>query len=228
MTYLISDIHGEYWQFLKLLEKIGFSSADKLFICGDIVDKGKNSIKLAKYISQMPNAKCILGNHEYEFLKYYWALMRQSPKNFDGVLKDLQSYFKEDGYLLDWELVDWFEGLPYFLEEESFICVHAGVPLDGKNKILPLDKATPEQLVYDRNFKSPELEVKGGKCVFFGHTPTGYLQNGESKIIAYKRQGAAGNSIADFYKVHLDTGTWLYGVLGCFCVETLKSIYIKN
>ena len=230
MTYVLSDIHGEYNLFMRLLEAIKFSDGDTVISCGDIVDKGKNSVKLLKLISNMPNAKCINGNHEYAFLKYYWSLMKESPDDFDWVLQRLKEYFKDDGHLLDWETVDWLELCPYYIEEKDFICVHAGAPLDEKNRILPLERATREQLVYDRNFKHPKLEIKDSKCVFFGHTPTSYLLNGESKIIAYRRKEAQRDSynIDDFYKIHLDTGTWLDGVLGCFCVETCQAFYVKK
>ena len=40
MEYIISDIHGEYDLFIKLLEKIKFNKNDKMIICGDIFDKG--------------------------------------------------------------------------------------------------------------------------------------------------------------------------------------------
>ena len=211
---------------MALLDKINFTPGDTLFICGDIIDKGKNSIKLAKLISQMPNAKCIAGNHEYDFLKYYWGLMRNSPSDFDAVLRQLQQYFPDDGDMLSWELVDWFETLPFYIEEDDFICVHAGVPLDNDGRIVPLEKATPEQLVYDREFKERDVEVKGGKCVFFGHTPTSYLTQGDGKILAYLRPQQKGNSIYDYYKVHLDLGSWMSGTLGCFCIETCECIYV--
>ena len=64
MTYLISDIHGEYQLFIKLLEKIKFSPNDTMYVCGDIIDKGSDSVRLAKYISALPNIHCIVGNHE--------------------------------------------------------------------------------------------------------------------------------------------------------------------
>ena len=51
MRYCVSDIHGEYELFEQLLKKIKFSSEDKMYICGDIIDKGKSPVKLAKYIS---------------------------------------------------------------------------------------------------------------------------------------------------------------------------------
>ena len=227
MRYVISDIHGEYDLFLELINKIRLNYNDILYLCGDIIEKGQHSIKLAKFISQMPNVKCIIGNHEHDFLKYYASLMHQSPSDFDAVLKKLQDYFPDDGYLLDWELVDWFESLPYYVEEQDFICVHAGVPLDSDGYILPLEQAFAAQLVYDRVFKEPSRVVKDSKCVFFGHTPVNYLTD-ECKILAYLRPERKGDSIADYYKVHLDLGTWMSGVLGCFCIETCECIYVKK
>lgn len=229
MIYCVSDIHGAYDKFRRLLDLIKFSDSDTLISCGDIIDKGQDSVRLLKFIASMPNARCINGNHEYTFLKYYWGLMKGSPDNFDLILKRLREYFPNDGNLLDWDIVDWIESRPFFIEENDYICVHAGVPLDENNRLLPLEKATREQLVYDRNFKNPDLEIKDSKCVLFGHTPTSYILNGESKIIAYRRREAQRNSykITDFYKIHLDTGTWLDGVLGCFCIDNCSVYYVK-
>ena len=215
MRYVISDIHGEYDLFIKLIDKIGFSERDELFVCGDIIDKGQDSVKLLKFIKSMPNARCIIGNHEYAFLKKYWAIMQNSPQDFDQVLNELQSYFQYDGNLLDWETVDWLETLPYYIEESDFICVHAGVELTPDNRLVPLEQNQNEQLVYDREFKEPNLVPLTDKCVFFGHTPTSYISN-ECKIIKYKKEGYQTNSIRDFYKIHLDLGTWIHGVLGAF------------
>ena len=64
MLYFASDIHGQYRLFLQLLEKIKFSNADEMYICGDIIEKGPESLRLAKYIFQTPNIHCICGNHE--------------------------------------------------------------------------------------------------------------------------------------------------------------------
>ena len=44
MTYAISDIHGCYEEYIKLLEKIGFSEDDTLYILGDIFDRGEKTI----------------------------------------------------------------------------------------------------------------------------------------------------------------------------------------
>ncbi len=231
MTYVVSDIHAEYGLFMRLLDEIKFSDGDALISCGDIIEKGRDSVRLLKFIKDMPNARCINGNHEYMFLKYYWSLMRESPDNFGYVLKKLQDYFPDDGRLLDWETVDWVESLPFYIEERDFLCVHAGIPLDEKGRTIPPEKATREQLVYDRNFKNPQLVVKDSKCVLFGHTPASYVwPDGSARIIAYPREKILKDSykITDFYKIHLDTGTWSDGVLGCLCIENCRVYYVKK
>lgn len=228
MRYVVSDIHGEYTLFKRLLQKLDFSDRDEMIVCGDIIDKGESSVALAQYISSLPNVRCIVGNHEYAFLQYYHSLLEASPNDFDAVLKQLQAYFPEDGHLLDWDLVDYLEGLPAYIEEADFICVHAGIPLDPSRRLLPLSEVSVERLVNDRKFKDPAVLPKDEKCVFFGHTQTDCIC-GESKILGYRRNSRVpAASIRDYYKIHLDTGSWSNGVLGCFCIDTLKAVYVKK
>lgn len=228
MRYFVSDIHGEYDLFIKLIQKIKLSQNDEMYILGDIIDKGKNSIALAKLIASMPNLHCIIGNHEYSFLKYYHSLIEGENVDFDSVLSQLKEYFQGDGHLLDWELVDWLDALPSYIEGEDFICVHAGLPVDSLGETPPLDKVSIEQLVHDRRFKDPTLIHKNPKCIFFGHTQTNCIC-GENKILGYRRKGRTPNgTLSDYYKIHLDTGAWSNGVLGCFCADTCKAIYVKK
>ena len=228
MVYCVSDIHGEYELFKNLLEKIKFSEKDFMYVCGDIIDKGESSVKLAKYIFSFPNIHCIAGNHECAFLKYYHSLLEDSPEDFDSVLRKLREYFPNDGHLLDWDTVDRLDSLPYYIEEDDFVCVHAGIPLDGAGKPLSLDRVSPEQLVHDRRFKDPDLVHYGTRCVFFGHTQTDCIC-GEAKILGYRKNSAEQpKTVKDYYKIHLDTGSWSNGVLGCFCIDTLKAFYVRK
>ena len=228
MRYVISDIHGEYDLFMRLMDKISFSDTDTLYVCGDVVDKGRDSVRLLKLLLNAPNARCILGNHEYSFLTYYWALMKDSPEDFDKVLDALRRWFPgADGRLLDWDTVDKLECLPLFIEEEQFICVHAGLPLTADGRIPPLKTVRDATLLNDRNFMRPSVMPSGGKCVFFGHTPTRNVC-GEDKILAYVRPGRRGGRIEDYCKIHLDTGTWLGGPAACFCIDTCLAHYVKR
>ncbi len=227
MRYVISDMHGEYALTMRLLDEIKFSGGDELYVCGDIVDKGAQSVRLLRFLLGEPGVRCVLGNHEYAFLTYYWALMKASPSDFDEVLEKLRGWFPGDGRLLGWDEVDGLEALPLYIEEEQFVCVHAGLPLDGENRLVPPGSAREAVLLEDRNFMRPQVVPREGKCVCFGHTPTRYVC-GEDRILAYARDGRRGETVDDFYKIHLDTGVWLSGTLGCFCIDDCTAHYVKR
>ena len=63
-TYIMTDIHGQYDVFMKMLETIKFSDEDTLYILGDLIDRGPQGIKLLKTIMKMSNVTLFLGNHE--------------------------------------------------------------------------------------------------------------------------------------------------------------------
>lgn len=53
-TFVISDIHGDPKNFHKLLADVSFdANADKLYVNGDVLDRGKCSLKLLYEIKQM-------------------------------------------------------------------------------------------------------------------------------------------------------------------------------
>ena len=70
MHYVISDIHGAYDRFLKMLKKISFSDEDLLYIIGDIPSRGKQTFELLDYVMEKTNMIHIKGNHEL-FLQRY-------------------------------------------------------------------------------------------------------------------------------------------------------------
>lgn len=223
MEYCISDIHGYYDLFCRLLDKIGFCAADKLYVLGDIIDKGPDSIRLAKLLFSMPNVVCVAGNHEYDFLKYYGGLAAREGSG--RAFEEARAYFS-DGALLDGETLARFDELPFYVETDAFIGVHAGVPVRGGVPLHP-GEASAEQLVYNRQFKEPSVLPEGGKCILFGHTPARYVA-GRDEILLYPRRGAAGRGIGAYCKVHLDTGVYLSGVLGCIALETCRCTYVEK
>ena len=48
--YVLSDLHGHYNIFIKMLEKINFSDDDVLYILGDCCDRGPDSLKDRKSV----------------------------------------------------------------------------------------------------------------------------------------------------------------------------------
>ena len=67
--YVLSDIHGYLNRFTSMLERIGFSDQDTLYILGDVIDRGPEGVRLLEQIRQTPNMILLLGNHEYMCLQ---------------------------------------------------------------------------------------------------------------------------------------------------------------
>lgn len=62
--YVCPDIHGCFSIFEKTLNELNFDvSVDRLFVLGDLIDRGPESHKVLKYLEQ-PWFNSILGNHE--------------------------------------------------------------------------------------------------------------------------------------------------------------------
>ncbi len=231
MIYFISDIHGEYDLFLKLLDKIEFSKDDILYVLGDMIDKGSQSVKLVDFIRRMPNMKAIMGNHEYDFLKYYYVLMRNLNDGDDvnEVLQKLQGYLPRDKEKLSWEIVDYIESLPYYIETDEYICVHAGVETDQHGRILPMQNQLLETMVYNRYFKEQDFNLSAfNKTVLFGHTPCSY-ENGNGKFIKNAKSGGEiPQKLTDYSKIRLDTGVYLINVLGALRLDDMREFYVKK
>ena len=225
----MSDIHGEYDLFRKLLDKIKFSPEDEMYICGDVIEKGSDTVKLWRLIFSMPNVHVIMGNHEHNFIQHYNYLMSTCDGDYAPVLKNLRACITDaggDGELLDFDVIDEMEMLPYYIETDDFVCIHAGLTLTDDGRVPPLDSVSDDELVHNRFFKNPDVIPRESKCVFFGHTATNTVC-GEDKILAYKWRDKFGD-IRDYSKVHLDTCTFISGTLGCFCVDNCATYYVRR
>ena len=51
VIYAVSDLHGCYDKYIKLLERLNMTSDDSLYILGDIVDGGSDGMKIFYWIS---------------------------------------------------------------------------------------------------------------------------------------------------------------------------------
>ena len=68
MVYCMSDIHGEWDRFKKMLELIQFSAQDEMYIIDDVIDRYPQGIDILFEIMGHSNIHMILGNHEQMLL----------------------------------------------------------------------------------------------------------------------------------------------------------------
>ncbi len=76
-NYVMSDVHGQYKTYMKMLKKIDLKAEDTLYVLGDVIDRGPDGIKILFDLMKRPNAVLILGNHE--------MLMLDALKNFQEI-----------------------------------------------------------------------------------------------------------------------------------------------
>lgn len=186
---VISDIHGCYDAFNRLLELVSYDpSSDQLILLGDFVDKGPDSlevVELARSLVQDSGAIAIQGNHDERFVDVVSGRSQEAREKFfkHGGRQTLRSYRKgmplagtdEEQLLALQETVNqqypqhrlFLEQLPYYYEDEFFIYVHAGLNPWYKNW-----KEQPKRdfLYIKEPFHSADPVVS--KTVVFGHTKT--------------------------------------------------------
>ena len=69
--YVISDLHGCYEDYIKMLDLIKFAKEDELYILGDIFDRGNEALEIYEHIVANKNIYLIKGNHEQLVENYF-------------------------------------------------------------------------------------------------------------------------------------------------------------
>ena len=69
-NYAIGDLQGCYSELQCLLKKISFDKAeDKLWFCGDLVNRGSESLDCLNFLySIRENCHIVLGNHDLHLI----------------------------------------------------------------------------------------------------------------------------------------------------------------
>ncbi|MDB5743347.1 MAG: bis(5nucleosyl)-tetraphosphatase, ApaH [Polaromonas sp.] len=118
--YCIGDLQGCSAPFHRLLEKIDFSpSRDTLYVLGDLVNRGQDSLgTLRSLIALGDAAQSLLGNHDLHLLAL-WQGVRK-PGRHDTLQAILQAPDRQ-------ALLDWLRNRCMAMLRHGWLMVHAGV-----------------------------------------------------------------------------------------------------
>ena len=232
-TYVMSDIHGEYDEFIKMLKAIDLKPSDTLYVLGDVVDRGPHPIKCLIKLMSMPNAVCLAGNHELMALDCLRFLMKEiteesvdamSEANVDDLLRwrvngsktTMDEFYRLDREMQE-EIIDFMMDFSAFEElsvnGREYLLVHAGLANFSPERAL--EDYSLEELVWESpDYSKPYYE---GIITISGHTPTQLIKGNEKPGFIYRTDG----------HIAIDCGACFEGGrLACLCLETGEEYYV--
>lgn len=222
MVYVTSDIHGRINEFNMILEKIKFNLEDEMYILGDVLDKGVNSIELLLQIINIKNIHLLLGNHEILALLLLEFCMDNKNVSTDEIMSDLKYWSLNGGYYTvrqfknlnenqQKDILIYLRSLEFSkdicINNQNYLLAHSYMPAIYENSNFSLKKNLNEIIRID--YKKQYFK---DKIFISGHTPNIKFDcDFKSKI--YKNE----------FNICLDCGM---NNLGCLCLDTLQEYYV--
>ena len=231
MTYVIGDIHGNKEKYEQMLEKLSPKDTDAVFVLGDVIDVGDDSIAILQDMMYRANVYPVLGEHEYMAKKFLPLIAEKGSaekalSSLDGEEKELLSKWltmKSEKTIADFLSLD-EEGkeavLDYLtefaayeeLEEggKTFVLAHAGIRNFDEDK--ELEEYSEEDFVFAKtDYTVPYFS---NKYLITAHTPTVAIgKEFAGKVYSKKRH------------VAIDCGCGYGGKLAAVCLNPLKVFY---
>ena len=118
--YCIGDLQGCNTPFQRLLQTIDFSpSRDTVFLLGDLVNRGPDSLGVLRSLAALGDAaQCLLGNHDLHLLAMAHGVRKPGRKDTaQNILQDHDSA----------RLIDWLRHRKMAIDTHGWLMVHAGV-----------------------------------------------------------------------------------------------------
>lgn len=146
-NYAIGDIQGCFESFQYLLDQIQFNpEKDKLWLAGDLVNRGPSSLATLRYVYELGEAcETVLGNHDLHLLAVYHGCAK--IRNKDTLTDILEAPDAK-------QLLAWLQQQSLIkeitLDTKSFLLSHAGIPpIWNKNQALAYAKEVEDYLQSD-------------------------------------------------------------------------------
>ena len=173
-TIIVGDVHGCRLELERLLDRVRFSSGDRLVFVGDLIARGPDSRGVLD-IARSTGALIVRGNHEQKLLDWRDDDEIALSRTHMDVARGMRD--------VDWTLLEtsplWID-----LPEHGARVVHAGV-LPG----VPIEEQHPDTLMRIRTVSVKGAKgskkahgvpwgarYRGGPQIVFGHNALGGLQ----------------------------------------------------
>ncbi len=193
MTFVVSNLYGRLDKFEKLINKINLKDSDNLYILGNIVDFGEQSIELVNDLATRYNVYSVLGEHDYKaylLLSEFDRILREGGAPSVSFSKEMIAWAQNGGQAtleafqktdVDSKegFLDYLSDLPVFEEislknGKEFVLTCRGIDNFDENIDLydyELDDFMNGYLDIEKTYFSDKTMVVG--YLDYEHTPTG-------------------------------------------------------
>lgn len=182
--FVVSDIHSFYDPLIKALNESGYDRKNTqhvLIVCGDVFDRGPDTIKVYQFLKSIPKSRRILirGNHEILFKELLNKGFPQNHEFHNGTVRTFchiagfseeclewspdneqpQEYWKQIRDIVQMsEIAQWIQSSEWknYYELDKYIFVHSFIPITIKHDY------KVALYIYD------ESQIKG---IFFDYIP---------------------------------------------------------
>ncbi len=158
-TIFIGDVHGCLNELQRMIRRLEVQPEDRVILLGDLINRGPDSAGCVDFVARM-GYECLMGNHDQEYLDRYLETERYAR------LRDQ----------LGPQLHKWLERRPHFIEDATFLAVHAGLA-PGRSAARTPPRILLNIRTWDgrgRDLSNPANPpwyefYSGEKPVFYGH-----------------------------------------------------------
>jgi len=170
--FAISDIHGCCNTFEELLQQIGLTKDDELYLLGDYIDRGPDSKGLIDYIWQLQEEgyqlHCLRGNHEEMMLaSIVDKSWRENWIGYNGGAETIASFGVQSWTDIPHKYLFFLNKLDYYFEVDNYILVHAGLDFGEDDPF-----GQTHSLIWIRDwYENIDYDWLGDRIIVHGHTP---------------------------------------------------------
>ncbi|TXR51830.1 symmetrical bis(5'-nucleosyl)-tetraphosphatase [Reinekea thalattae] len=180
--YAVGDLHGCVEPLKRLLDHVKFDpSNDQLWLTGDLVCRGPDSIGTLEYVRSLGDAaQTVLGNHDLHLLACYEALPAKASSEIRNILKQPNAA----------ELLAWLIEQPMLVQDEQrkLIMTHAGIPPQWSDKKAIKRAREAESCFADKNARYEFFKQMYGQSPnrwsgkLIGHNRLRYIVNAFTRM----------------------------------------------
>lgn len=245
-VYVIGDIHGCFYEFQDLLQRVGPVSGDRVICLGDFLDKGPFGAECVRFAREN-GFDSVLGNHDERHLR--WSRnerLRRERGRPNNMRPMLPSDAVANAKLTEEDLA-WLQGLPRLLEVSvrglPWVVVHGGLMPDVPIPEQDLDDVLRLRwigLEVEGDFSSPwkTVPVDYERPETLGRAPEGAIHwtnqwDGPSNVVfgheafSLKEPLHVANEATRFSCWGIDTGAVHGGHLTALALDTSEVFQVR-